>query len=550
MIQSRISARHGSTTAKRHHRQGLILITVMIVIAIISLAGYSFSALMFTERKAVTLQGDELKLGCVADSGAEYLQAYLSQSPELRHQIGTPFENPELFQGIVVASSELEAVDGDSGDGDSLAGRFSIVSPRIENGELTGLRFGVQDESARINLAALEYWESRNPGAAVNALLQLPGMTEIIAESILDWIDADSIQRSVGAESEHYAALDPGYSARNSVPTVIDELLLVKDVKRQLLFGIDTNRNHFLEESERGSVDDSDTLETGLGEAEGLNVSWERFLTLYSAERNMAPNGKQRVFLNNSDLTDLEQKLGEVLPAAWAKFIIAYRQHGPLKTSAIAVSTPDSLPLDLSKPAQFQFETLLDLVGANVYVPGTGGDGADLVIKSPIGGSPESMRDTLFQLLDNTTLIDSPYVTGRVNINRAAIEVLRAVPNVDSTMADRILAARTVQSETAWQERRHAIWLLTSGIVDLEQMKALMPFVNGGGDVFRAEIVSFYTDSQLSRRVEVVIDTSRSQPRKLYWRDLRLHGLVYPLSLLGGDREFLDATGNASLPQQ
>src|SRR5262249_36547062 len=128
--------------------------------------------------------------------------------------------------------------------------RFSIVSPRMDNDEVSGIRFGAEDESSRLNLAVLADWERRQPGSAKQALMRLPEMTESAAESILDWIDADSEARAQGAEDDYYSGLDARYAPRNSAPESLEELLLVKDVTRESLFGADLNRNYVVDEFE------------------------------------------------------------------------------------------------------------------------------------------------------------------------------------------------------------------------------------------------------------------------------------------------------------
>ena len=67
-------------------------------------------------------------------------------------------------------------------------------------------------------------WERRVPGSARAALLNLPGMTESIADAILDWLDADGAQRQFGAEADYYAGLQLPYAPRNATPGCLEEL--------------------------------------------------------------------------------------------------------------------------------------------------------------------------------------------------------------------------------------------------------------------------------------------------------------------------------------
>ena len=55
-------------------------------------------------------------------------------------------------------------------------------------------------------------------------------------------------------------------------------------------------------------------------------------------------------------------------------------------------------------------------------------------------------------------------------------------------MTDELYEAITTQRDILVSpddpSRGHETWLLTEGLVNLEQMKSLMPFLCGGGDVF------------------------------------------------------------------
>ena len=63
-------------------------------------------------------------------------------------------------------------------------------------------------------------------------------------------------------------------------------------------------------------------------------------------------------------------------------------------------------------------------------------------------------------------------------------------------------------------------------------MKALLPYLTGGGDVVRGQMWGYDDQPGLSLRAELVIDAASTPPRQIYWKDLSL--------LVGGDvRELL-----------
>lgn len=493
-------------------RRGMVLVIVVVVVAIMSLAGLSYVASMRTEHKAARLHAEQLQLENVVGSGVELLKVFLEQPGQRRLEAGGWTNNPELFCGVPVLEDPRTHQHA----------RFSVVSPRIEQGQMAGIRFGLDDESARLNLGALLRWERQDPGAGRRALMQLPGMTEQIADAILDWIDPDGSPRQFGAEADYYAGLEVPYSPRNAVPQCLEELLLVRGVTRELLFGLDANFNHQVEPEERRAA-------AQRGDAGHANATpWASLLTVYSAERNRSFDGQPRIWLNDQDLAMLHQRLEAAFDRSWARFIILYRQHGPYQGSEPPTRESTS-PLDFSLPARFQIGSVLELVGTKVRVPLPGGQAAE-VFASPFGQEPAQMRDYLPRLLDRTTVVDRPVLYGRVNVNLAPRQVLLAVPGMEEGLVDRILGSR----RRGPQGDPTIAWLLTEGLVDLARMRALAPYLTAGGDVFRAQVIGFTDQSGASIRLEVVIDAAASPARLVYWKDLQLLGRGYPLASLGG----------------
>jgi len=58
-----------------------------------------------------------------------------------------------------------------------------------------------------------------------------------IRDTILDWIDADSLHHLQGAESEYYLEQTPEYYCKNNKIQVLDELLLLRGVTQDLYYG-------------------------------------------------------------------------------------------------------------------------------------------------------------------------------------------------------------------------------------------------------------------------------------------------------------------------
>ncbi|MEW6586848.1 MAG: hypothetical protein AB1442_14730, partial [Nitrospirota bacterium] len=60
---------------------------------------------------------------------------------------------------------------------------------------------------------------------------------DIIVDSIMDWKDPDDLHRLHGAESDYYRSLPNPYDAKNAEFTTVEELMMVKGITPQLLFG-------------------------------------------------------------------------------------------------------------------------------------------------------------------------------------------------------------------------------------------------------------------------------------------------------------------------
>src|SRR5207249_12115122 len=87
--------------------------------------------------------------------------------------------------------------------------------------------YGITDESAKLDI---NY-------ASATMLMQLPGMTDDVAGAIVDWRDSDDTASASGAESQYYLSLSPPYTCKNAPFETVEELMLVRGVTPQLLYG-------------------------------------------------------------------------------------------------------------------------------------------------------------------------------------------------------------------------------------------------------------------------------------------------------------------------
>ena len=276
-----------------------------------------------------------------------------------------------------------------------------------------------------------------------------------------------------------------------------------------------------------------------------LDRGWRAYLTLHSQENNLNINGEPRIDINSADLQTLHQDLSAVFDPAVANFIILYRQGYELVDEPQTDGIPQpasAVEIDFLRESERDFTQVLDLVGKRLlYEP-------DLLDEEPIDILPAypldiSLANTIDLLMDNASTSSNPTIPGRLNINQAPRLLLQGVPGLSDEMIDFIIQTRSIDPYQDQQNYyRHETWLLKqSGITfllggtpfTLENMKALQPFICGGGSVFRAQIIGYYEGGTASARGEVVIDATTVTPRIRLWRDLSHLGRGYPLDVLG-----------------
>ena len=391
--------------------------------------------------------------------------------------------------------------------------------------------------------------EAPSDNIAVSLLLTLPGMTEDIADAILDWLDEDEEPRPFGAEVEYYSTLPTPYVPKNGPVLSVEELLLVRGVTPTLLFGADANRNGVLDadEQQRFGV----TVETA------GSLGWAAYLTVHGAEASKRRDGSFRVNVNQDDLELLYEELSEALENDdYATFVAAYRIAGQ-SNSTMALLSGDSggggqaevagrwtadlmSEFDLSGGGGTSLTQVLDLVGATVTVGN--GDNAKSY-SSPFSEDIIAMGLYMPILMDTLTTQEVEVMPGRINLNECPAELLYGIPLLPEEAVEGILETRDVNSDDP--NRQFETWPLVEGLVTLDEMRLLTPLVTCGGDVFRAQVVGYFEKSGVSSRAEVIVDATTVNPKIVLWRDLSHLGRGFDLSVLGS-RSFTGLEGGTT----
>ena len=157
-------------------------------------------------------------LGSVVISGAYIKRLEI-------HQAYYPLRE---VQFIAAAKAGLELVKKellkDNNEYDSASEEWSIL-PQGNEIDINGIQvnISVRDEESKHNL------NTASP-AVLNELFAFvdSANTEIMLDSLLDWIDTDSVEKTNGAEEEYYANLDKPHKCKDNPLDFVEELYLIR----------------------------------------------------------------------------------------------------------------------------------------------------------------------------------------------------------------------------------------------------------------------------------------------------------------------------------
>ncbi len=193
-------------------QRGIALLMVLWVLTILMVIVFSFSYLARTETFSSRAFKEGWENKFLAEAGIE-------------RAIMELFYRKQNPQNLGEEEQESWRIDGTEQVG-ALGGGY--------------YRVRLADESGKIDLNLAPELILRN---LLNSL-NLPGedkdlLVNTIVDSILDWKDTDDFHRLQGAESDYYQSLPHPYKAKNGNFDTVEELILVKGVTAEILYGND-----------------------------------------------------------------------------------------------------------------------------------------------------------------------------------------------------------------------------------------------------------------------------------------------------------------------
>jgi len=358
----------------------------------------------------------------------------------------------------------------------------------------------VVDESSKLNVNT----------ATKEQLMALPYMEENIADAILDWRDNDEEVRTEGAEAGYYENLPFPYTIRNGPFKTLRELLRVKGVTPDLLYGEDADLDGQLDFNEMdGAL--SPPMDNG---DDYLDQGWIAYLTCYSYERNVDADGNNRININQANEQQLQSDLG--LTAGQARWIVQNRGQG--------------------------FRSIGDLVSSSGPQQGGGGPGRNQGNQNNPGNqnnqgnrgnrgnqnnqgnqgnqnnqAPAEPLDfqTFAQIADRVTISGEQKTPGKININTAPWEVL-VVLFGGGDQAEQAAYGVVSERATLLYGFQSIADLVSVQSVGVDRFKRVADQITIRSDVFRIRCFATAAISGAKLQTECVVDRSATPCTILY----------------------------------
>ena len=192
---------------RKSGEQGIALLMVLWILTILMVIVFSFSYMARTETYATMSFKGGIEKKFLAEAGLErgimelfYRQFYRSQTIDI--------------EGREIWKTDDTPYQGQVGDG--------LYTVRIT------------DETAKVDINTVSEVVLKN--LFLNLGVQAEEVDTIV-DSIMDWKDPDDLHRLHGVESDYYMSLPNPYKARDANFETLEELLLVKGMTPEILYG-------------------------------------------------------------------------------------------------------------------------------------------------------------------------------------------------------------------------------------------------------------------------------------------------------------------------
>ena len=440
--------------------KGSVLVGLLWCLALLSVivVGVMHTARM--DLQVVKNFDDRIQAHYLALAGVEKAKALLYQNARERSRSGVNhsgklYNDEEQFRDVTLGR-----------------GTFRVMR-RGRQDEGGGMVFGVSDEESRLNINQ----------ATVDQFTNVVGMTPDIAAAIVDWRSADNAPVTPGgAKSDYYLSLQPPYLPRMGPFQTVREMLMVRGVTTDSLFGQDADQNGLLGSSENGPDgmpldDQGNSLE---------DAGWSAMMTVDSLVNDLTAAGEDRVNIQSADQTALTGVRG--ITASIAQAIIAYR-------------------------GQNQFKSVADLLDVTAPGRNQGGNARANVPGGQPSGPKVISEDLLRDIADDLTATGQD-MAGTINVNTAGIDVLMCLPGVERQLAQAIISYR--QSEGFLP---NIAYLLKVPGMTHDIFKQIAPLTTVRSETFRIISEGRVTSSGARQRIQAIVHVGLTDVDTLSYRE-------------------------------
>jgi len=430
--------------------QGSILVGLLWCLALLSVI---VVGVLHTARMDLIVEknyGDRIQARYLALAGIEKARALLyrdaqDRSRSQKNHTGNYYNDDGQFRDISFGR-----------------GTFSVIR-RGRPDEGGGIIYGVSDEESRLNVNT----------ATTDELSHLQNMTADVATAIVNWRGGDGTANA--AETQYYEGQQPPYHPRLSAYLTVRELLMVRGVTLDNLYGRDVHQNGLLAAAEGngfafpGSVDSED-------------LGWAGILTVDSTVQNLNAAGDDRVNIQTADESTLSTIRGITPPIAHA--IVAYR-------------------------GQHRFQSIADLL--DVTPPQGQGIPADLAAQQAGG----IISQNLFMDIGDSITIDSNQKqSGAINVNTASVDVLACLPGMTRELAQAIISERQSGGYFA-----NVAELLKLPDMTRDIFKQIAPLITARSETYRILCEGRINSTGARQRIQAIVHIGLSDQQILSWRE-------------------------------
>ena len=397
--------------------------------------------------------GDKIQARYLALAGIEKAEALLYKNALDRSHTGVNHTG-ELYDD----ASDFREVDYGRGT-------YSVL--RRGHGDEGGdVVYGISDEESRLNINV----------ADSNELTQVQGLGSDTAAAIIGW----RTQGGTVADDDYYMSQNPPYHARGGAFETVRELLMVRGITPDLLFGRDVHQNGMLDDLADNPGDAPKYPDSVTDD----DLGWAGMMTADSTVKNVNASGSDRVNIQTADQNSLTSVQG-ITPAI-ARAIVSYR-------------------------GQNRFQSIADLL--DVTPPqGTGGG------FNSGGGSGSQVIDEklLEQIGDDVTAVSQNTLAGAININTASLEVLICLPGLAE---NRDLAQAIINYRRSSGYFANPAELLKVDGMTHDIFKQIAPYITTRSETFRILAEGRVKSSRVRQRVQVIVRVNLDGVKILSYRE-------------------------------